>query len=92
MTLASFINGEYLIFAYCVPLALYHAVLLQTKGYKVYAITREEYKPIKKCIELKIGYYAILVVAVTMALMFAATNMATHHIMGKALIKEYLNF
>ena len=62
----------------------------------MYAITREEYKPIKKqkakCIELKIGYYAILVVAVTLALMMAATNMATHHIMGKALIKEYLNF
>ena len=96
MTLASFVNGNYLIFMYCVPLALYHATLLSTKGYKVYAITREEYRPIKKnkakCIELKIGYYAILIVVTTITLMMAATNMATYHVMGQALLKEYLKF
>ena len=73
---------------------MYHAVLLQTKDYKVYAVTREEYRPIKKkkakCIELKVAYYAILVVAVTASLMMAATNMVTYNIMGEAILKRWI--
>merc|ERR1712186_267858 len=48
VTISSFINGNYLIFLYCVPLAFYHGVQYQNKTYKVYAVTREEYKPTKK--------------------------------------------
>ena len=43
-----------------------------------------------KCIEIKIGYYAILVVFAIAALMMAAANMATYHLFGEAIMKYSL--
>ena len=67
---------------FCVPMALFHTVQFMDKKYKVYAVTREEYKPIKKeklkCIEIKIGYYAILIVMSIISLMMAAGNLVSY--------------
>ena len=95
VTLTAFINGNYLIFIYCVPLAFYHGFQWTEKKYKVYAVTREEYKPIKKdkmrCIEIKIAYYAMLIFFTVFALMMAAANMATYHLFGEAILNSKLS-
>ena len=74
-------------FMFCVPMALYHTVQFMDKKYKVYAVTREEYKPIKKeklkCIEIKIGYYAILIVMSIISLMMAAGNLVSYQLTGE---------
>ena len=83
-----------MIFLYCLPLAFYHGFQYVEKKYKVYAVTREEYKPVKKqkmkCIEFKIFYYAILIVFTVFALMMAAANMATYHLWGEAILNAKL--
>ena len=90
VTVLSFVNCNYLMFMFCLPLALYHMVQFMEKKYKVYAVTREEYKPIRKeklkCIEIKIGYYAILIVMSIISLMMAAGNLVSYHIFGDILI------
>ena len=72
---------------FCVPMALYHTVQFMDKKYKVYAVTREEYKPIKKeklkCIEIKIGYYAVLIVMSIISLMMAAGNLVSYQLTGE---------
>ena len=40
----SLVNQNYIFFMCQLPLAIYHAKMLATRGYKTYAITRDEYK------------------------------------------------
>ena len=90
VTVLSFVNCNYLMFMFCVPLAMFHTVQFVEKKYKVYAVTREEYKPIKKqklkCIEIKIGYYAILIVMSIISLMMAAGNLISYRLFGDIII------
>ena len=43
-TMTCLLNGNYFFFVCQVPLALFHGKQLASKGYKAYAVTRDEYK------------------------------------------------
>ena len=44
-TFTVLLNGNYIFFAFMLPMAIFHGRLLASRGYKQYAVTRDEYKP-----------------------------------------------
>ena len=85
-------NGNWLVFAFNVPLCLYHIHKFIQKDYKVYAITRSEYKKkhqeIVKMLKYKMAYYLLMLVLVAVILVVNSANLVAYRLFGNVLINN----
>jgi hypothetical protein len=86
LTALAAINMNLVVFFYCLPVAIYHIHKYTSKQYKIYAVTREEYKMtekhVTKEIKMKMAYYVGLVLLTGFVFALSISNMVAYHLFG----------
>ena len=89
VTFLALVNFNWVLVAFSLPLSVYHGRLLATKGYKQYAITRQEYKSTAKTIstvlKYKLAYYVLLLVLALIYVLVNSGNMVWYNLFGATL-------